>query len=234
MGLFCKFQKCVNKGDDIMRSIFRELVILEQSVLSNTDDYNENTRYILSSLIKYIEQGTFTKSEKTKFICSKFRHTSSELTNMWNNLHKDTTTAATMRSQIAKISKKLYKMFGNDLNTIFMTQDTKGLACLQKELDILNGYDIYASDLFISDVLENISTFKKCYELKECRCELDVIKGFLISNVYSKLRTVDKEKIAYLINILNQPLCYSGEKGLNKDKLKILVYLSSDFNKQRK
>ena len=183
---------------------------------------------MLQELISYIEGGTYCKSEPIKFIAQNFRLSIKMITERYNDISVgEECTEETTRSRISKISNALYKIFPTNLDDVFILQDPRGLSYIEDALDMLTGFDRFANELFISEVLDETIPFKKNYEVDELKKEIELLAPYLKRNVFKSLDGVDLDKMSYLIYQLKQPFCFAGNKGANIQKIELLRELEN-------
>lgn len=216
-----------------MANFFRELASAESIILADPftehDDgiYSAETKAVLSRMIRAVMSGRyFPQSEASRYICQNFRLGASELTKLYNSTHDEPKQTSTFRSQISVASNKLYSLFGHGIYQKFVSQDLKKLQRLDNIITLAELADRSFADLFFDDITMGfIDESYKEHALSECAEELTFLNKLMKLRVYDEMKNLDKSKLAYLYQVLNQPLVDQNDLHINKKKAGILVTL---------
>lgn len=216
-----------------MANFFRELASAESIILADPfaehDDgiYSSETKAVLSRMIRAVMSGRyFPQSEASKYICQNFRLGASELTKLYNSTHDEPKQTSTFRCQISVASERLYTLFGHGIYQKFISQDLKRLQKLDNIMTLAELADRSFNDLFFDDIaMEVIGEPYKEYGLSECAEELAFLNKLVKIRIYDEMRKLDKSKLAYLYQVLNEPLIAHNDLHINKKKAGILVTL---------
>lgn len=225
----------LRKESDSVKNFMVDLRKLEQQILVNGGNvYNQNTRRILLSVIKYVEKADFTTSIHTKFICENFRLTLQQLQIRWNQLHNENKSESAFRSQSSTVSRQLFSIFGSDLINIFLTEDEEGLCVIARLLEALTDCPDNIKDYFSGVILEQIEDieWEKSFTTEELIPVIDAISPFVKDNILEVMENLDKQKLSYLFHILRQPLTSNRTRKTNMQKVEILLQLKNKNNKQ--
>jgi hypothetical protein len=222
-----------------MSNFFKELALAEKKIVVENEFLNEqgevlaykdSTRQILLFLIQTVESGRLVgSSESGRFICKNFRKNAVELTTLWNSNNFRKKSANTFRSQVSTLSNKMYRLFGNNIYSIFCSQDGKGLQRLSTLLELLCGGENRYSDLFYVDMLEagaDSGNFpSQNVVLEDCKPELRFLRQILKVRIRELVGKLDAQKLQYIQYVLDQPLVDRKTMKLNREKADVLVAL---------
>jgi hypothetical protein len=221
-----------------MSNFFKELALAEKNIVVENEflngqevvTYKDSTRQILLFLIQTLESGRLVgASESGRFICKNFRKNAVELTTLWNSNNFRKKSANTFRSQVSTLSNKMYRLFGNNIYSVFCSQDDKGLQRLSTLLELLHGGKYLCSDLFYVDMLEagaDSGNFpSQNVVLEDCKPELRFLRQILKMRIRELVGKLDAQKIQYIQYVLDQPLVEAKTMKLNRDKANLLISL---------
>jgi hypothetical protein len=222
-----------------MSNFFKELALAEKKIVVENEflngqevvTYKDSTRQILLFLIQTVESGRLVgASESGRFICKNFRKNAVELTNLWNsNDNNRRKSANTFRSQVSTLSNKMYRLFGNNIYSIFCSQDEKGLHRLSQLLTLIQRGELRSSDLFYTEMLQagaDSGNFpSQNVALEDCKPELRFLRQILKVRIMQLIEQLDSEKLQYIQYVLNQPLVEAKTMKLNRDKANLLISL---------
>lgn len=216
-------------------NFFKELAYLEKRVIlenkKETDlgvtSFSETTFQNLSSFIRFIESGKWTRSEHMKFIGRHYKYPQSELPDLYLSATGKRKSASTFRNQHQKASDDLYAYFGKDFMQAFLQEDEKAMQEIINKTAVLSVGDVYFEDLFGNEIAEFIvskSDGLQRYNLNECEDEINALIALSKTNIDNILCGLDVDKLNYIMSLFRRPLVEQGV--LNKEKLSILTSYS--------
>jgi hypothetical protein len=223
-----------------MSNFFRELALAEKKVIVENQFLNEQgdvvtyrdfTRQTLVWLIQTVESGMLVgASESSRFICRSFRLNAVELASSWNSDNNSKKSANTFRSQVSTLSRKMSRLFGNNIYGIFCSQDENGLNRLSQLLALLHGgVCCCCSDLFYVEMLsagaDDGNFLSQKLTPEDCKRELRFLRQILKVRLKALVEQLDAQKLQYIQYVLNQPLLEAKTMKLNHEKADVLVAL---------
>lgn len=218
-------------------SFLQQLAGLETLILGKEGTWRSlHARRTLLDLISFVENASFTHSDHTKFICSNFRLSPSELQERWNNREgiDMPKSEEAFRSQISTVSKCLYQIFSSDVFNYFISDNEAGLSKIDLLLDTLTIYQSNIHDYYCSEILDSVKDqlWSRTYETAELLPEIEALSPYLKSEIWDVLDELNEEKVSYLFHVLKQPLTFNKRRETNMQKLEILQELSKKPVKQ--
>jgi hypothetical protein len=222
-----------------MSNFFKELALAEKKIVVENEflneqgkvmTYKDSTKQILLFLIQTVESGRLVgASESGRFICKNFRKNAVELTTLWNSNNFRKKSANTFRSQVSTLSNKMYRLFGNNIYSIFCSQDDKGLHRLSQLLTLIQRGELRSSDLFYTEMLQagaDSGNFpSQNVVLEDCKPELRFLRQILKVRIRQLVEQLDPQKLQYIQYVLDQPLVEAKTMKLNRDKANLLISL---------
>lgn len=191
------------------KTIFRVLKTYTQdAVISNLVVYKK--------LVELLEQGGITNSEVEQFISKNYLLSVEDLTKKWNMTHTKQKIEMTFRGQISTLSSKYYKLFGVNASTLeeaLLSKDNNH-PVLGRLLKILTAIGVESEplvsrfDYSIKDYLGDYET-NHTYNVSDCEKELRLLKMMDKKNLELIFSQVDKDKLAYLFQMMNADLIQS-------------------------
>ena len=221
----------------MQETFFRKLHYVEQAYTYKNTYYDENNipikysdyaQQTLRKLIRFIEDAEFTNKKSSKFICKNWRCRSKELQELWEQECGKTKSNSAFRAQISATSKSLYLLFGEDFAYDFMDQNVSYID------GIIDAYKIGSctfTTAFPEGVVNEVGNgvSERQYEFKDLQSELAVLKNVTNLGIRKKLSTLDKDKLLYIKNIMNQPLTVNDSISIEKVKLLQELKLSTNI-----
>ena len=211
------------------------------SMMTNVERYVINKGYYLNEagdeipysdlaietfnlLVSLVSSGKYANSDAYKFIGSHFRLSNKDLTSLWNRMYKPSKPKleSTIRVQVSNASKLLYKIFGTNIYDTFISDDAEGLNTIKRDCNAILIGDKAFSELFVAEVdlfTSDIST-EQTYSVNDLKDTLYDLKCVSFSNIEAIVEGLDKNKVAYIKDVLNQPLFF--DEILNRSKVDIL------------
>lgn len=211
------------------------------SMMANVERYVINKGYYLNEdgdevpysdlaietfnlLVSLVSSGKYAKSDAYKFIGSHFRLSNKDLTSLWNRMFKPSKPKleSTIRVQVSNASKLLYSIFGTNIYDTFISDDADGLNIIKRDCSAVLIGDKFFSELFIKEIdlfTSDIST-EQTYSVDELKSTLYDLKCTSLTNIKSIIEGLDKNKVAYIKDVINQPLFF--DNILNRSKVNIL------------
>jgi hypothetical protein len=123
----------------------------------------------------------------------------------------------------------MYRLFGNNIYSVFCSQDDKGLQRLSTLLELLRDGEYRCSDLFYVDMLEigaDSGNFpSQNIALEDCKPELRLLRQILKVRINELVGKLDAQKLKYIQYVLDQPLVEAKTMKLNRDKANLLISL---------
>lgn len=209
-----------------MAGTFFNMLSSVQSMMENPDDYGlaKKTCLLSGSILSFIKNGSYLKSDVEKFIVSHFDLGAKKMTELWNSIHPSSMKSVnTFRGQISILSNyvaSIYSFMDEDLYSYTIKNDVASL-------EVMNFISI-AFPLSLVDISERFAIIDyflpkdvqlKHFELEECSYELSLLKTFDSQNLSSLFNKADKEKLAFLLSVMKKPLISSEYREL-VDKVK--------------
>lgn len=122
-----------------------------------------------------------------------------------------------------QLSDELYDVYGTDIFELLMDY--------RQNYDIIRGRLDYAShlsdglhNLVCSEVLRGMHSYgkksRRSYDLRDCEEEIDFLIKYSVQNIENNLEILDKDKIAYLLEVIN------GTKGDRDSRMKLIKNLN--------
>ena len=190
----------------------------------DSDFTKEDYKRHLKKLINFVEEGSFATTETEKFICKNYRKDLKSLSKMWNKTHpNEQKKYATLSSQVWRLSKKFYCIFGEDFENKFLQQDAESVRLLSDTINaIYFETDIDFDNVFVDDVYHYCDSYSvNSYDISEIGNELSVLRSLLTKNILLNLDLVDKDKLCYILEKLASPVVGESYADLNKIKIQI-------------
>lgn len=113
-----------------------------------------------------------------------------------------------------QVSKQLFEIFGRDFfDKICNGSDEDFMDCHFKFKSVTNTKDAYYffPREYIDIIREDDVSIKE-FDVKDCAEEYKFLKSFCMQNFRGKIRTLDKDKLCFLLNILE------GKAGSPRDR----------------
>lgn len=208
------------------RSFFTVLKMLEKSSADGKLPDKEDA--LLRRLIRFVEGGSFTKSETDKFILENFRLSSAEMTGKWNDLHFDRQKEdGTFRGQISVLGHyvgSLFSVTADELLEAFLSGRSGVLNRTEALLEAFTYGDFDLSGRF-SAVIQGgfLSAYETdaVYEMKDCSREIQFLKSFDRSTIQKRLEKVDMDKLVYVMQTIRRPLVTDMRVEMTGKKKKV-------------
>lgn len=179
-----------------MRSFFYNL----DSVLADSQKSHNKELYSLCYDVKqFVMQGTFTNYKKVKTILGYWGETDSYTAAMTGM--KEGTIRVTRRN----LSNELYELFGYDFFNVIAIGDKKAIADGRYRLGLASK-DISADKFLYREIIDTInrnSNYNDDIDIKSCSMEIQFLIRHSRSSVNKELEMLDKDKLAFLIRMLN-------------------------------
>lgn len=116
------------------------------------------------------------------------------------------TSSSNIRDRLRLISDSLYNIFGEDLFDLFSNFSLNEEE-IKKRVYVANHFKNSSTDYLFMDflhiILRNTVPERKSYSVYDCKQELDFILRHSIPYVKSELSTLDKGKVAFLVDVLD-------------------------------
>lgn len=179
-----------------MRSFFYNL----DKTMSDARINRNNELYKLCDDVKqYVLEGSFTNYKKVKMLLSYWGEPDSFVTSMTGM--KEGTVRVTRRN----LSNELYELFGYDFFNAIAIGDKKAISEGVYRLGLVKK-DISADKFlyreFINDIFRG-SEYNDDIDIKSCAMEIQFLLKHSKSSIEKELELLDKDKLAYLIRMLN-------------------------------
>ena len=163
------------------------------------NDKNADQLEMVNKTIKFAKEGTYIK-----------RKNADEVLTCWGMTDKETSAelslgAANIRLIRQHISDALYDRLGMDYISLLSIGDKSSLEECEKRLRVVRANkkaSDYIPAVFIKEVRENAIDID-C-NVRECRKEFDFIKDFSFANFRRRLASLDKDRVAHVLRVLNQ------------------------------
>lgn len=215
-----------------MKSFLSELARVEYEVYeANPHRYSQHVKDSLKALVEFVESGKLSKSRHVKFILKMFRYSPKEMQRRWNSNEGLGTNKSleAFRSQVSAISNQLYQIFGTDVFEAF-SGNKVCLNALDDVLDALEFPDVLHDYLWIG-IEEEIKDVvcSKSYTIKELQSTLNAVKPYMRKNVIATMDSIDKDKLAYIIKVLRQPLTSNRTRRACVEKVELLKALNVNY-----
>ena len=216
-----------------LESFFSMMTNVERYVINKGYYLNESGEEVPYSdlaietfnlLVSLVSSGKYANSDAYKFIGSHFRLSNKDLTSLWNRMFKPSKPKleSTIRVQVSNASKLLYKIFGTNIYETFISDDSDGLNTIKRDCNAILIGNKFFSELFVAEVdlfTSDVST-EQTYSIDDLKSTLHDLKCTSLSNIEAIIDGLDKNKVAYIKDILNQPLFF--DDILNRSKVDIL------------
>lgn len=193
------------------------------SIQGASADSTAMKRRTYARVEELISSGVFTKSEAEKFICSHYKLSGTQITELWNKTHtvnyKTSVKKAesTFRTQTRTLSAKvLYLLkfesviaYSNFL--VVAGNEQEEIAECNRIFSICDAFSYPDMD-FKSDYSYTLRQYMydyktdRSYALSECVNELRLLKNMRQSNLIRLFDKCDKDKLAFLIEQLDKDL----------------------------
>lgn len=210
-----------------MINFLKRLVACEEMYLSDSSSGSAKTgdgpgqdqvKSTLIRLIQFVEDGSYTKAETSKFIAKNFRLSPEELAKLYSKEVKKQVAVSTIRGSISVLSTCLYGLFG----TSFDEELSKGqVDKINSVLDTLSMGNVYFNNLFNEEVLSLVSRSNiRDYPISELKDEIRVLKKYSKSKVFNELSSLDRDKLAYIKKVLSKHTIVNHK--INDEKVRLL------------
>lgn len=121
-----------------------------------------------------------------------------------------------------QLSDELYAIYGTDIFEL-ISEYRQNYEVIRNRLDYALHFSDGVHNLVCSEVIRGMYSYgkksAKSYDLRECSEELDFLIKYSVKNIENNLGLVDKDKLAYLFEVLN------GTKGSRDDRIKLMKSL---------
>ena len=221
-------------------SFFENLRIIEKNIADPSSYFPSETISLFNDLVSFVEEAAWSNSVSTKFICANWRKSSSEVTKLWNEDHRQKPKSNnTFRSQISTCCTQLYSLLGADVLNIFSLENYRKDGTYSDEVRIamyrlksLVSYFSVEDFNFNEFAIQEVSAYTnggqvEVFNLDDCANEIEAIKTLRRNSIYSYLDTLDTEKLSYLRSILNSPLMNTSTRKANATKIDLLKRLDT-------
>lgn len=206
-----------------------KLTIFKEISSINVDEQPDNVRRMYEEINNFIFSGRWTNSKKTLQMLPYINDSASVIA---KKLGISENNVLASRSQA---SEKLRKFLGKNLHEKILSQDE----------DIYKNFRIgmqsaIAEVISVDEVLPLEQLNKLCtgedsrvFELQDCEEEIRFLASISITNTLHKLKGIDREKLNFIMGVLNKPNHYkvkTGSRVKNDDKFQILgqvLYLAT-------
>lgn len=179
-----------------MRSFFYNL----DKTMSDARINRNNELYKLCDDVKqYVLEGSFTNYKKAKMLLSYWGEPDSFVTSMTGM--KEGTVRVTRRN----LSNELYELFGYDFFNAIAIGDKKAISEGVYRLGLVKkdiSSDKFLYREFINDIFRG-SEYNDDIDIKSCAMEIQFLLKHSKSSIEKELELLDKDKLAYLIRMLN-------------------------------
>ena len=197
--------------------------------------YSEECHQVFDRFVGYLERCDFSNKKSDKFLCANWKVNKNDLLDLWVQQFGKQKNAATFRSQLSTLSRELYGLFGDEWAGDFMENKCDDI---RSRLDLLESQAINFSIVAPPDLVKKI-TFRayKNYSLEDLREELEFLHTYNSEQVRKRADLLDVDKLAYIKDKLNEPLCLNGKYNepkaqvLNQIKKKVYAPISEPIER---
>lgn len=196
-------------------SFLKTLSVLEAEFLQSgagSSALSPASNRVLKRLIHFVEQGCFTDSLVEHFILLNFRFSANDMTKKWNRIHFEKKKSCnTFRSQLSSVNSYLVSLFSlsaDELNAVFVNEDKKVLRELEDIMDAieLGDFNVASRFPFVSQGYLPADETSSDYSVEECFAEIQLLKSLDIKVIDEMVRTVDMDKLVYVLQTIREPL----------------------------
>lgn len=191
-------------------------------------------RYVAKRFINYVQEGSYVRTDKRKFVCQNYRLVNPyDLTVLWNSLDRgSTTTVSGMDATQHRISEILYGIFYDfDIPKIFnpIDIDEDEVVRLSNWLDIIKDEPRLSSQFALDMPPKVVSEFNKVetaslsYSIEELEKDnaIEIYKSFFPSDIYQIEKNEPElfKKLAYINKLCTQSVIIHYNKFNDGDDI---------------
>ncbi len=226
---------------DTKSSIFSTMKRLNYSILVkgslNDVPFSKATVDFFKFFEDYFKSGAFGRTEKVQFVLQNYATKNSIKVQLWNLTHDKPITETAIRVQESRINKSFTEVFGspNDIERAFFSEDLETMSNLCDKVRVLKMGDANIDTYFTKDLLQalvkdSLGYSELKFDITECKSELEFLMRVSNQNILRLAESfdVDKNKLAYLVSLLSQPLM-SNNYNINKKKVELATLMHKNL-----
>ncbi len=228
-------------GDET-KTIFRVMNDLNYNLIVKGEiekhKFSDTTKKAFLFVEEYFRSGALGTSEKMKFILKNYAFDKVSIAATWNITHSDKLTANAIRIQEFRLNKTFISIFGlpEVIENAFMSEDMEVVSSICDKIRVLKQGDVSIDTYFTKDLL--LELIKGCgvykadnLKISDCSPELEFLCRVSNLNILDTAEqlNIDRNKLAYVISVLSQPMIKKNNTGLNSEKFELVTRLHKNL-----
>lgn len=227
---------------DKTKTIFRVMNDLNYNLIVKGEiekhKFSDTTKKAFLFVEEYFRSGALGTSEKMKFILKNYAFDKVSIAATWNITHSDKLTANAIRIQEFRLNKTFISIFGlpEVIENAFMSEDMEVVSSICDKIRVLKQGDVSIDTYFTKDLL--LELIKGCgvykadnLKISDCSPELEFLCRVSNLNILDTAEqlNIDRNKLAYVISVLSQPMIKKNNTGLNSEKFELVTRLHKNL-----